>query len=89
MGINILYTISCDGCHFEQEIKVNWSIQSIDSHQGAMDIWSPGIQAGWLQISRKDNTPLLFHGSSCYKKWLADNGRQSELEDFDEAVWIA
>lgn len=76
----------------EREEYVNAN-GSVSVHTYCDDsMWGPGASNGWLQVAHDEVTGkhyLFFHDEECYKNWLRKQGREAEVKEFEEAVWMA
>lgn len=89
MGITIDYTATCEGCGRIKKTHFDWSISVIDELSSYSDVWGPGLPERWMQATRDNETPLLFHSRDCYKDWLRSTKQLDALAEFENAVWIA
>jgi len=88
MGLKAKWTIICDDCGISSEKER----RPEDGRYDGLDMWSGGIPDEWLQIPEDEATGrlyLFFHDDDCYKNWLRSQGRMAELEEFENAVWMA
>lgn len=100
MGMQAWLEAKCDGCGVEHKAHVVLDRKTADGdmgktedgvHHWADDIWSWVYPEGWLQVAYDEITHgeyLFFHDNTCYVNWLLGQGRQKEVEEFQNAVWI-
>ena len=90
----------CDGCGLTVERDVYLNKKTADGIMSeddgvtswATDLWSWAVPDEWLQIEHDEMTGrdyLFFHDDECYVKWLQNQGRTKEIDEFRNGVWIA
>jgi hypothetical protein len=81
MGMKVVWYTVCDCCGEKMQSSIpltNKTRYGITDEDGLvhpyMEIWSPGIPAGWIVMPLELEGLKFFCCVKCGKKWLRENG---------------